>query len=80
MNTSRPQFLVFIATSLDGYIARPDGALDWLTAPHSEACDGEVSEVGEVGVIDIDVEEVDEVDADADVSGGDIDVGGGDFG
>ncbi|MBO0938346.1 dihydrofolate reductase [Fibrella sp. HMF5335] len=24
---------VYIATSLDGFIARPDGAIDWLTAP-----------------------------------------------
>jgi len=30
----RPRFSIFIATSLDGYIARADGGIDWLSIVH----------------------------------------------
>lgn len=39
--TRRPQVEVFMATSLDGFIARPDGGLDWLLQRHAAAPAGE---------------------------------------
>jgi len=33
MASSRPSTVVYIATSIDGFIARPDGGLDWLGTP-----------------------------------------------
>jgi dihydrofolate reductase len=37
----RPQVSVFIATSLDGFIAREDGAIDWLEAANATVPPGE---------------------------------------
>ncbi|MEM9093276.1 MAG: dihydrofolate reductase family protein [Cyanobacteria bacterium P01_F01_bin.53] len=36
-----PKVSVFIATSLDGFIARKDGTLDWLDAANANVPDGE---------------------------------------
>jgi len=39
--TSKPQISVFIATSLDGFIARADGNLDWLDEANALLPSGE---------------------------------------
>jgi dihydrofolate reductase len=33
--TTERKIIVYIATSADGYIARPDGGVDWLDRPHT---------------------------------------------
>lgn len=35
MNETRPKISIYIATSIDGYIARKDGNLDWLHYGHT---------------------------------------------
>jgi dihydrofolate reductase len=36
MNETRPKISIYIATNIDGYIARKDGNLDWLQYGHME--------------------------------------------
>lgn len=39
--STKPKVTVYIATSLDGFIARPDGDLDWLDAASAMVPEGE---------------------------------------
>lgn len=43
---------IFIATSLDGYIARPDGAIDWLPGTSGAAGDTESEDHGYTAFMD----------------------------
>jgi len=38
----RPRASVFIATSVDGFIAKPDGGLEWLTGQPDDENDGQL--------------------------------------
>lgn len=40
MKIARTEFILYIATSIDGYIARSDGSVDWLPAPEENSYAG----------------------------------------
>ncbi|PMB50443.1 deaminase [Fischerella thermalis CCMEE 5201] len=37
MEMARTEFILYVATSIDGYIARLDGSVDWLPAPEENS-------------------------------------------
>jgi dihydrofolate reductase len=51
-NTKMSKVILYIATSLDGFIARPDGSLDWLDAlPNPDHSDHDYGKfISEIGV------------------------------
>lgn len=51
MTPKRPTTVGYVATSLDGFIARPDGALDWLGQPEEGEDHGWASFIATVDTI-----------------------------
>jgi dihydrofolate reductase len=51
MSATRPQTVAYIATSIDGFIAKADGALDWLPEPPSGEDYGWADFIAEIDAI-----------------------------